>query len=248
MAKVTLAQAAPQRISGDNAKLVLRRMPGLAAVVIMAVIGVGISLYLTSVHYQRVPLICSASGTVDCAPVLQSQYGVIPGTKLPITFPGLLWFLVSGGIALWVLLAAMRGNQPPAWWSNALKSWGVVGLLSILYLVYAEIVKLHHICAWCTIVHTLVLATLIVAFMQDTTIPTLPSRRAGVATAAKSLPKSASAAAPKSVGAKTITSTTKVVNTAKSATASRPLSSANRPTSTATKAKTPVSAGAKKAR
>ncbi|MBA3826033.1 MAG: vitamin K epoxide reductase family protein [Ktedonobacterales bacterium] len=236
MANATARGAAPRPITRETAQLVLRRMPGLAAVVVMAVIGIVISIYLTSVHYAKVPLVCSASGTIDCASVLKSPYGLVPGTQIPITFPGMLWFVVSGGIAAWVLLAAMRGTRPPTWWSGALQGWGILGLLSILYLVYAEIVKLHHICAWCTIIHTLVLATLIVAYMQDTTIPTLPNRKsAGKVVAAKP------------------TNTTTTTSSAKSAAPSRPLNNTARPasrplTGAATKPKTPVSATTKKAR
>ncbi len=246
MANVPSAQATSRPITADAARLVLRRMPGLASVVVMAVIGIGISIYLTTVHYAKVPLICSATGTVDCASVLKSPYGLVPGTSLPITFPGMLWFAVAGGIAGMVLLAAMRGTRPPAWWSTALKGWGIVGFLSIFYLIYAEIVKLHHICAWCTVIHTLVVATLIVAYMQDTTIPTLPLRKgAGKATAK---PLSAIVAKPTNAAVK--------APIAKSATPSRPLSAGTsrplvgatgtaRPASATTKAKAPVSAARK---
>jgi uncharacterized membrane protein len=251
MANVTVRKTAPRPITGDAVRLLVRRMPGLASIVVMAVIGVVISIYLTSVHYAKVPLVCSATGTIDCASVLKSPYGLVPGTQLPITFPGMLWFLVSGGLAGWVLLSGMRGTRPPTWWPRALQAWGIVGLLSILYLVYAEIVKLHHICAWCTIVHTLVLATLIAAFMQDTTIPALPGSK-GTAALAKA-GAAGSAKVTTSAAAKAVNVATKA-SAAKSAATSRSLNgnSNSRPLAAtkgaATKAKTPVVAGSKKAR
>ena len=182
MANATTSRVVPRRITGDAVRLVLGRLRGLTAIAVMSIIGIGISIYLTSVHYAKVPLFCSTSGVIDCASVLKSPYGVVPGTQLPITFPGIVWFVVSGGIAVWVLLAAMRGMPPPMWWSNALKGWGIIGLFSILYLIYAEIVKLHHICAWCTVIHALVVLTLFVALMQDTTMPTLPAQSGAIKT------------------------------------------------------------------
>jgi hypothetical protein len=41
--------------------------------------------------------------------------------------------------------------------------WSAAGLLFVLYLVYAEIVKLHSICEWCTSVHILTLITFLIA-------------------------------------------------------------------------------------
>ena len=143
-----------------------RRGPALTALLCMAVAGVAISLYLTSVHYLNVPLACSASGVVDCAPVLQSTYSVVPGTQLPITVPGLLWFVASGTLAGIALARAWAGHPEPRWLRPAHAAWGAAGLLVVLYLVYAEIVQLHRICAWCTVVHLLTLATFLVALAR----------------------------------------------------------------------------------
>src|SRR6516165_762618 len=52
----------------------------LVALLLLAVAGVGIAVYLTLEHFQKAPLFCSATGTVDCAPVLSSAYSVVPGT------------------------------------------------------------------------------------------------------------------------------------------------------------------------
>jgi len=35
--------------------------------------------------------------------------------------------------------------------------------LYVLFLVYAELVRIHHICAWCTGVHVIVLVYLLLA-------------------------------------------------------------------------------------
>ncbi len=57
---------------------VIRNFPGQALLFLLSLVGAGIAIYLTTVHYENVPLICSASGLVDCARVLSSSYSVIP--------------------------------------------------------------------------------------------------------------------------------------------------------------------------
>jgi Vitamin K epoxide reductase family len=44
--------------------------------------------------------------------------------------------------------------------------WGAAGLLFVLYLVYCEIVLLHRLCEWCTVIHLLTLATFLVALSR----------------------------------------------------------------------------------
>src|SRR5258705_10349953 len=106
-----------------------RREPALTALVCMAVAGVAISLYLTSVHYLNVPLACSTSGVVDCAPVLRSTYSVVPGTQLPITVPGLLWFVASGTLAGIALGRALAGRPEQRWLRPAPGAWSAAGPL-----------------------------------------------------------------------------------------------------------------------
>lgn len=145
---------------------VVRRERGAVAIVLMAVVGVGIAIYLTAVHYAHVPLVCSTSGAIDCGPVLKSEFSVVPGTQLPITIPGLLWFVVSGGLAGVALVRALRDRPEPDRLRLAQLLWSAAGLLFVLYLVYAELVRLRHICAWCTGIHVLTLLTFLVALVR----------------------------------------------------------------------------------
>ena len=124
--------------------------------------GVGIAIYLTSVHYENVPLVCSDKGLVDCARVLSSPYSVVPGTSIPITIPGLLWALASAGLAVFALY---RGTER-RWIPVAQFAWALVGMLTVLYLVYVEIVRLHTICAWCTAMHVLILLMFLVTIVR----------------------------------------------------------------------------------
>jgi uncharacterized membrane protein len=140
----------------------LQRSGGQIAWLILSLLGMAVSVYLTFVHYQGAPLVCSTGGLIDCESVLSSPYSLVPGTAIPITIPGLFWFIVSGGLALFgwqfrpgerrVLLAELV--------------WAALGMLSVFYLVYAEIVALHKVCAWCTVIHVTILAMLLLAVMQ----------------------------------------------------------------------------------
>jgi uncharacterized membrane protein len=143
-----------------------RAAPDLAALVAMAVLGFGISVYLTTVHYTKLPLVCNTTGIINCASVTTSAYSVVPGTTIPITIPGMLWFVVSGALAVVGLVALERGVAEPERLRLAQVVWGGLGLAFVLYLVYAEIVKLHQICEWCTVVHVLTLLTFLVALYR----------------------------------------------------------------------------------
>ncbi len=139
-----------------------RRSWGQLALLVLALVGVGISIYLTSVHYDNAPLVCSASGIVDCARVLSSPYSVVPGTTIPISVPGLLWCIVMGVLAFtaWRILPERRSLL------IAELVWAIVGIVTVLYLVFVELVRLHTICAWCTGLHAIILVMLLITVVQ----------------------------------------------------------------------------------
>jgi len=175
-----------------------RAEPGLTAIALMALAGIAISIYLTVIHYAKIPPVCTTGGVVDCSSVLLSPYSLVPGTAIPVTIPGMLWFVVSGGLALAALAARSRARAEPAWQRPALCAWSAAGLLFVLYLVYAEIVRLHRICEWCTVVHLLTLATFLIALRRWQEPPaTVPSR----ATRAATTPRTASPPSPRHSGA-----------------------------------------------
>ena len=131
-----------------------RRSGGQIALFVVALLGTIISIYLTIVHYSTdVPLVCSESGLVNCERVLTSPYSYVPGTTLPVSIPGILWSAVAVLLALgaWLIWPHLRLVY------IAELVWAGIGIATVLYLVYAEIVLLHTICAWCTVVHVLVL-------------------------------------------------------------------------------------------
>jgi uncharacterized membrane protein len=123
------------------------------AVLVACLVGLGVSVYLTFVHYAAAQLVCSVSGAVNCERVLSSPYSVIAGTGLPTSIAGVAWFAIAAAVAV---LRWRNPSFPNA--GRAQTAWSVVGLLAILYLVYVEIVLIGAICAWCTVAHVMVLA------------------------------------------------------------------------------------------
>lgn len=134
---------------------------GAVLLAALAVIGFGVAAYLTSVHYAGTPLICSDKGTINCELVLSSQYSVIPGTSVPITVPGMAYFLLSLALALGQLRRPHNYGL-----RQAHAAWAGLGLLTALYLVFVELVELRTICLWCTSIHVLILLTLLLTIWR----------------------------------------------------------------------------------
>jgi uncharacterized membrane protein len=61
-----------------------------------------------------------------------------------------------------VVLAALALNRRR--WLQLL--WTGLGLLVVVYLVYVEIVVLHQLCEWCTVVHVLIISSLVITIRQ----------------------------------------------------------------------------------
>ena len=126
----------------------------------MSIAGMAISVYLTITHLSFVPLLCTVGSVVNCASVTHSAYSVIPGTSIPISALGIFWFLISGGLTLMSLRPAHF-------------AWAVLGLFVVLYLIYVEVVVLHQICEWCTVVHLLVIGSFVACLRRLQRLPNL---------------------------------------------------------------------------
>jgi uncharacterized membrane protein len=200
----------------DRVVALIRRAPLAAAVIALALAGLGISIYLTVEHYQKVAPVCTIGGAFDCAKVTSSAYSTLFGTAIPITIPGMVWFVVSGGFAaamLWYL--ARERREPPRlrlWFAL----WAGAGLVFVLYLVYAEIVQLRALCAWCTGVHVLTLLIFLLALRlwQDGP-PEIVTRKA-------TKPATARAGVPPASATKPDTTTVSAAPASRPATGRRP--------------------------
>jgi uncharacterized membrane protein len=141
-----------------------RRSKNQVLLLILSLVGLAITIYLTTVHYENVPLVCSVSGLIDCARVISSSYSVVPGTTLPITIPGFGWCVVSASLAIIGLFTTTASRQHRIRLAQFV--WALSGLLVVLYLVYVELVRLHTICVWCTALHVLILLMFLISLVQ----------------------------------------------------------------------------------
>ena len=121
---------------------------------LLGVLGLGISLYLTVVHYTQgqVPLVCATSGLVNCEQVTSSTESMVG--PVPVAAPGVVWFAVLLGVL---------ASRPT---SLLLLAWTAIGVAFVFYLMYAELFLIGTICLWCTAVHVAVLGLFLLAVAQ----------------------------------------------------------------------------------
>src|SRR5580658_6239258 len=109
--------------------------------------GLAIAGYLTYEHYTgSTSLVCSDKGIINCLAVTTSSYSKVAG--VPVAVLGLIFFAVMLVLQL-----------PPLWEREerhirgARVAWSVVGLGTVIYLLYTELFRIDAICLWCTAVH-----------------------------------------------------------------------------------------------
>ena len=123
---------------------------------ILCFLGLADAAYLTYAHYTTAAsLACSDKGIINCAKVTTSSYSHLFG--LPVAVLGLVFF---AGMFPLMLPAAWRSTWPLLRVGRVAAT--VVGIGMVLYLVYAEVVKLDAICLYCSVVHLLTFALFIV--------------------------------------------------------------------------------------
>jgi uncharacterized membrane protein len=121
----------------------LRLSAAQAVILGLCAVGIVDSAYLTSVHLEATPLVCTSTGLIDCRGVLHSSYASVAG--IPVAVLGLVWFVVMAGLAL-------RPVGPVA------LAWSAIGVAVVLWLLYVELFRLDRICLWCSVAHVLVVA------------------------------------------------------------------------------------------
>lgn len=115
------------------------------AALVPAVLGLAAAAYLTVEHFSgSTTLACPDHGAIDCAKVTTSSYSQVAG--VPVAVAGLAYFAVMVGLL-----------SPPAWRLTALNrirpAAAGVGVIAVVYLVWAELFRIDAICLWCTAVH-----------------------------------------------------------------------------------------------
>ena len=116
------------------------------ATLLLSIGGLGIATYLTITHFDKVALVCSDNGTINCAKVTTSPQSEILG--IPVAMLGLFFFIPM--IAL-CLPAAWRSADRRIHLARLLLA--VTGVGMIIYLIIAELFIIKAICLWCSGVH-----------------------------------------------------------------------------------------------
>lgn len=143
---------APRLEDGREAAAVSAPRWAGPASLVLALLGVGVSAYLTYEHYSSAAtLACPETGAINCVKVTTSSYATLLG--VPVALLGLLFFVVMTGLCL---PHAWRSRNP---WVHRARLLGAVGgAVFVLYLVWVELFRVEAICLWCTAVHVLAVA------------------------------------------------------------------------------------------
>ena len=119
--------AAPRVSAGD------RRLR--TAILVLALIGIGIAGYLTYVHYAGLKVLCLSSG--GCETVQASRYAKLGG--VPVALLGLLGYIgILGTLAIKSELGRIAGF-----------GIALIGFGFSMYLTYRELFTIKAICQWC---------------------------------------------------------------------------------------------------
>jgi uncharacterized membrane protein len=134
---------------------------------VLSLIALADASYLAFLHFtNKLPLVCSTKGGfVDCEAVLDSKYSHPFG--IPIVVPGVIWAVAM------VVLCSPRAWRASSIWVSRARLVGVsLGMLTVFYLLWAELIKLHHLCEYCTGVHIVTFALfLVVVFATALAVP-----------------------------------------------------------------------------
>ncbi len=152
-----------------------RVVPGWLAPAALSwvVLGLGVSAYLTYEHFTgSTTLACPATGTIDCARVTASAWSSILG--IPVAPLGLVFFAV-----MLVLCLPSMLRRPSRSLDLARIGFCAVGLVTTLYLLWAELFQVHAICLWCTGVHLLTFLLFATLLIGNVYVQPEPAPRRG---------------------------------------------------------------------
>jgi uncharacterized membrane protein len=113
------------------------------AIPVLAVIGLGVAIYLTVIEITSIPAICGPIG--DCNTVQQSPYSRVFGV-IPVGVLGALGYL--GILAAW-LWGKFTSGKLAAFMPLAIFGMGIFGTLFSVYLTYLELFVIKAVCIWC---------------------------------------------------------------------------------------------------
>ena len=128
-------------------------------ILLLGLAGMGISGYLTYLHYQEAAAICLP--TMNCDAVLTSPYSQMWG--VPLSVLGLLMYAGITFLGLLSLWGKKEWGQPLA---MGLYGLALASLLFTIYLYYLEIFEIHAFCTWCIGSSIVVLAIFVLSLLN----------------------------------------------------------------------------------
>ena len=118
---------------------------------VLALGGLGVSVYLTIAHYLagQLTLACPATTHINCEKVTTSAQSLVFG--IPVALLGLAFYVfMVAATSPW----AWRSQLPALRWARL--GSVIAGMVFVLYLIYTEVFTLNlTICLWCTSVHVI---------------------------------------------------------------------------------------------
>ena len=130
----------------------------LKAVIILSFIGLLTSLYLIQNHYTPPGKgsFCDVGETLSCSLVNTSVYSEF--LNVPVALMGAIWFVI-------MLLLCWKALKKDDVLITGILGWSILGTLSIIYFVTAEII-LKALCPLCTVVHIILIMILILSIIM----------------------------------------------------------------------------------
>lgn len=121
----------------------------------LSLIGVALATYLTITHFEPQALFCTDRGFINCGAVTTSGESRLLG--IPVAFLGLGAYLVM------TVLNSPWGWRAKNYWIHVARFViAIVSMCFVLWLLYAELIIIDNLCLYCTGVHIVTFALLIV--------------------------------------------------------------------------------------
>ncbi len=126
-------------------------------ITILAVLGLGVSGYLTYTHLFGVPIYCG--GTSSCGLVNSSRYAFLG--PIPVSLLGLIGYLAI------LVLNFIPTDADRQWPAQLIFGVALIGVMFQLYLTYVELFVLYAICYWCVASQILILLIFILSLPRS---------------------------------------------------------------------------------
>ncbi len=149
------------------------------ATLVVSVLGLADSIYLTVEHFSTKPtFVCPENSTINCLKVTTSAWSWLPAGPVSWSVP-----VSVAGLAFYIFMVVInsrwgwRAPWPVVHWVRLVSV--IVGMLLVLYLVWAELFRINAICLFCTGVHllTFVLFALVVGSAAFFGVRAIPDKR-----------------------------------------------------------------------